>query len=169
LFQAIYLIGRIKHEKGFTSGLIVPNDLPDRKKKRKRFREWSNCCRWPARWRKKNEDSFFFTNTKKGSRWCLIPEIRAQSSTWKEEEGSKAQWGLETYLKRGEGSKAHSKRDEGSKAHSKRGRVRKHIILDVQGLEGALEKEARAWRRSRNGGRVKKHTTLDGQGLKGAF
>jgi hypothetical protein len=27
---------RIKHEKGFASGLIVPGNLPDRKKKRKK-------------------------------------------------------------------------------------------------------------------------------------
>jgi len=50
---------RIKREKGFASGLIVSDDLPDRKNKmRKGFREWSNCSRRPARWRIKREKGF---------------------------------------------------------------------------------------------------------------
>ena len=44
---------RIKREKSFASGLIVPGDLPDRMNKtRKGFREWSHCNGLPAQWEK---------------------------------------------------------------------------------------------------------------------
>ena len=49
---------RMKCEKGFTSGLIVPSDQPDRKNQRERFREWSYFSRRPARWRIKCEKGF---------------------------------------------------------------------------------------------------------------
>jgi hypothetical protein len=44
LFQTTFPM-KIKCEKGFASGLIVPGDLPDKDKMRKGFREWSNCSK----------------------------------------------------------------------------------------------------------------------------
>jgi hypothetical protein len=48
----------MKREKDFASGLIVPGDLPDRKKQREGFRKWSYFSRWPAQWRIKREKDF---------------------------------------------------------------------------------------------------------------
>jgi hypothetical protein len=45
--------------------------------------------------------------------------------------------------------KAHLKGGEGLKVRLKGGRVRKHTTIDDRGLEGALEKEIRARRRTR--------------------
>ena len=49
---------RMKREKDFASGLIVPSDLPDRKKQHEGFREWSHFSRWHVWWRIKSEKGF---------------------------------------------------------------------------------------------------------------
>jgi len=50
---------RIKREKGFAGSLIVPGNLPDRKKKREKgFASGLICSKRPARWRIKREKGF---------------------------------------------------------------------------------------------------------------
>ena len=146
---------RIKREKGFASGLIIPDDWPDRKKKREGFRELSNCSKRPVRWWKYRERFFFlrsglivmsdlprWENTKKGSHCNGWPtqvkrerKMRARRRTQKDGRGIKGA------LKGGEGSKAHSK--EWSRA---RRRARKEVRAQRRtrkrwGLEGALKRE----------------------------
>jgi hypothetical protein len=59
---------RIKREKGFASGLIVPATRPLKNKTRKGFREWSNCSRRPAWWRIRQR--FFFWQIQRNGSHC---------------------------------------------------------------------------------------------------